>query len=95
MGVTLPKSKIQGISSQVHKVLEKIISAETLSVWSERDGENQIERLLEPQNPNGMKQSAKTTRLQTYITFYEKERMTQSLEGKAFSYRGLVLEPET
>lgn len=55
-------------------------------------------RLLEPQNPNGMKQSDKTTRLQTYITLYEKERMTQSrtksLEGKAFSYRGLVLEPK-
>lgn len=50
--------------------------------WKEQRVPNE-EKLLEPQNSNGMKQTDKTTQLQAYAVFHEKGKMTQRAEPRA------------
>lgn len=54
--------------------------------WKEQRVSNE-EKLLEPQNSNGMKQTDKTTdkttQLQAYAVFHEKGKMTQRAEPRA------------
>lgn len=55
------------------KILEKIVSAETLLTWTKGDRESTNERRLsDNQNSTGRKQVDKTTQPQTCTNFFDK-----------------------